>query len=165
MPCQTPHLDENTTAAPGISPSTVVDEENLIREVLNPDHFVNGQVVSAAIPLSDLQERGFSVHRLEYVTRKFVENAINQKLARPYQDMPRASEGVARFSARAVREFRDNGNQAFVVVDAATISNPGHASIYLSKVGMKGSQARSMRNKLLPLLEYRMSVAAAFAVR
>jgi hypothetical protein len=148
---------------PGISPRPVANEESLLREVLNPDHVVNGEVQSSAIPLKELQERGFSVHRLEYVTREFVENAISQKLARTFQGSARVSEGVARLTARVVREIRDNGNQTFVVVDTATRSNPGHASIYLSNAGMKGSLARRMRDRLLPLLENRTSVAEAFA--
>lgn len=163
MPCQTPHLDESTTGAPGISPGPVGDEEILLREILNPDHVVGGALKPAAISLTDLKERGFSVHRLEYVTRKFVEDEINQRLVRPFQGQRRMSEGVARLTARAVREIRDNGNQAFVVLDTATWSKWGHASIYLSNIGLKESLARGLRNKLLPLLESRMSVAEAFA--
>ena len=163
MPCRTPHLDEGTTAVPGISPGLVADEETLLREILNPDHVVDGKVQSSAIPLTDLRERGFSVHRLEYVTQKFVEQAINERLARPFQGQTRVTEGVARFTARAVREIKNDGNQAFVVVDTSAKSNRGHASIYLSDIGAKDSLARRLRNRLLPLLENRMSVAEAFA--
>ena len=163
MPCQTPHLDESTTGAPGISPGPVGDEEHLLREILNPDHMVAGEIQSSAISLADLRERGFSVHRLEYVTRKFIEDGINHRLVRPFQGQRRMSEGVARLTARAVREIRDNGNQAFVVIDTATWSNWGHASIYLSNIGLKESLARGLRNRLLPLLESRVSVAEAFA--
>ena len=158
-------MDESTTAAPGISPGPVADEENLLREILNPDHLVDGMLKPAEIALTDLKKRGFSVHRMEYVTRKFVEDAINQRLAKPFQGQPRLSEGVAYLGTQAVREIRDDGNQAFVVIDTAMLTNPGHASIYLSEVGMKDSLARGMRNKLLPLLENRMSVAEAFAGR
>ena len=165
MPCQTIHLDESVTAAPGISPGPVADEESLIREILNPGHVVDGEVQSSAISLTDLRERGFSVHRLEYVTQNFVEQSINQRLSRRYQGQMRVSEGVAHFTARAVREIRDNDVQEFVVIDTAMQSNPGHASIYLSDIGVKDSLARRMRNKLLTFLENRISVADAFAGR
>ena len=163
MPCQIPHLDEATTAAPGISPGPVADEESLLREILNPDHVVDGEVQSSAISLKDLKELGFSVRRSGHVTRKIVEDSIEEKLTRTFQGRIRMSEGVARFTARAVREIRDNGIQVFLVVDTATWSNRGHASIYLSNIGIKDSLARSMRNKLLRLLETRMPVAEAFA--
>lgn len=163
MHSQPLHLDEATTAAPGISPGIVLDEERLLREILNPDHVRGGEVQPSAIPLRDLKERGFSVHRLQYATRKFVEDSINEKLARPSAGDTRVSEGVARFTVRAVREINDNGNKAFVVIDTAKLSNIGHASIYLFNVEVKDSYARSMRDKLRPLLENRISVAEAFA--
>ena len=165
MPCQTPHLDEATTAAPDVSPGPVKDKEILLREMLNPDHVVEGEVRSAAVSLRDLREQGFSVNRMDHVTRHFVERALNQRLGRPFQGMPRASEGVAQFTARAVRELTDNGKQVFVVIDTATESNKGHASVYLSDVRVSDSLARGMRNQLLPLLENRISVAEAFAGR
>ena len=163
MPCQTPHLDETTTAAPGISPGTVADEESLLREILNPDHIVNGEIMPSAIPVKELQMRGFSLHRLDHVTQKLVENSINLKLARTFQGQPRVSEGVACFTARVVREIRNNGNQAFVVIDTAIRCNPGHASIHLFNQGMKESLAKRTRKMLLPLLEGKMSVAEVFA--
>ena len=156
-------MDESTTAAPGISPGAVADGETLLREMLNPDHVVNGEVQPSAISLTDLRERGFSVHRLGYVTRKFVEDSIEVKLARPFQGRKRESEGISRFTARSVREIRGKDLQVFVVIDTAMMSNRGHASIYLSNTEMKDSLARSMRSKLMPLLENRISVAEAFA--
>ena len=165
MPCQTPHLDEATTAIPGISPGPVADEEALLREMLNPDHIVEGELRPAAIPLRDLKERGFSVNRRDYVSRYFIEHTLNQRLARPFQGMPRVSEGLSQFAAGSVREIRDNGKQVFVVIDTATESNKGHASIYLSDIQVNDSHARGMRSRLLPLLGNRLSVAEAFAGR
>ena len=105
------------------------------------------------------------MHRLQYVTRRLVEDAINKKLARTFQGVTRVSEGVARFTAQAVRDISDEGNNAFVVIDTAKTSNVGHASIYLFDVDMKDSHARSMRDKLGPLLENRVSVAEAFKAK
>ena len=140
-----------------------MDEESLLREILNPDHVKSGEIQPSAIPLKELKERGFSVHRVQYVTRIFVESSIKEKLARPFAGQPRVSEGVACFTARAVRGISDNGNKAFVVIDTAKPSNKGHASIYLLNVDVKDSLARRMRNRLRPLLENQMSVAEAFA--
>ena len=163
MPCRSPHLDETTTAAPGISPGTVTDEEWLLREILNPDHVKDGELQPSAIPLKDLQERGFSIHRLQYVTSKLIEDAINKKLARTSEGKTRVLEGVACFTARSVRDINDDGNKTFVVIDTAKPFNKGHGSIYLFNIEMKGSKARSMRGKLLPLLEKRVSVSEVFA--
>ncbi len=163
MPCQTPHLDETSSAAPDLSPGVVEDDEPLLRSVFNPDHIKDGQIQPSAIPLKDLQQRGFSVNRLKYVTQEFVEDAVNQFLTRTFQGVPREPEGVAYFQARAVRDARDNVTQVFVVIDTALLDNRGHASIYLADPGMKPSQARRMREKLLPLLHNRVSVAEAFA--
>ena len=165
MPCGSPHLDEATTAAPGVSPGPVRDEELLLREMLNPDHVVEGEVRPSAVSLRDLKERGFSVNRMDHVSQYFVERALDQRLSRPFEGVSRISEGVALFTAQAVREIRDNGKQVFVVIDTATESNRGHASIYLSDVRVNESRARGMRNRLLFLLENRMSVAEAFAGR
>lgn len=140
-----------------------MDKERLLREILNPDHFKSGEIQPSAIPLKDLKERGFSVHRLQYVTRILVESSIREKLARPFGGELRVSEGVALFTARAVRETSDNGNRVFVVIDTAKPSNKGHASIYLSNVEVKDSLARRLRDRLRPLLENRISVAEAFA--
>ena len=165
MPCQTPHLDEASSAEPKISPGVVTDDEWLLRLIFNPDHVQDGQLQPAAIPLADLQKRGFSINRLQYITREFVENAISRAVARSFDGSPRTSEGVACFSARSVRDVRDNGNQGFVVIDTAKTSNLGHASIYLADIEMKPSRARRMRNRLLSLLQERISVSQAFALR
>ena len=141
----------------------MADSETLLREVLNPDHVVDGEIKSAAVPLKDLKGRGFSVHRLEYVTQRFVERSISEKLARPFGKEARASEGVAFIAARTVRGVQADGRQAFVIIDTGTQANPGHASIYLSQIGMKESLARGLRDKLLLILGNRVTVAKAFA--
>ena len=139
-----------------------MDEECLLREILNPDHVKDDEIQPSAIPLTDLKKRGFSIHRFQYVTREFVESTINKKLAKTFAGKPRISEGVACFTAGSVRNISYEGNKAFVVIDTAKPCNKGHASIYLFNVEMKASQARSMRDKLIPLLENRVSVAKAF---
>ena len=140
-----------------------MDEEVLLREVLNPDHVKDDKVQPSAVSLDDLRKRGFSIHRLKYVTEALVEDSINKKLVKIVQGNQRTSEGVARFTARCVREISDDGDRVFVVIDTAKLSNKGHASIYLFDVFMGQSRARKMRGKLLPLLENQVSLTQAFA--
>ena len=163
MPCQAPHLDETVSAAHDVSPGIVSNGEQLLRSLFNPDHIKDGVLQVAAIPLRDLQTRGFSVNRLSHVTPELIYDGINRLLARRPGGEPRYSEGVARFSAGSVRSIQDDGSQVFVVIDTALPDNVGHASIYLSDVSMPQSQARRMREQMLPLLQQRMSVAEAFA--
>lgn len=162
MPCQTLHLDETSSSAPDISPGVVEDAEPLLRSLFNPDHIRDGQIQPSAIPLKDLQERGFSVNRLRFVTQEFVEDSISRILARTFQGSARESEGVAYFRASAVRDVRDNDTRVFVVIDTALPENHGHASIYLADLKLKPSQARRMREKLMPILRDRVSVSQAF---
>ena len=164
MDLQSPYLDETVSAAPDVSPGVVLNDEQLLRSLFNPDHIKDGVLQVAAIPLRDLQVRGFSVNRLSHVTPEFVDAGINRLLARRPGGEPRYSEGVARFSAGTVRGIQVEGRQVFVVIDTALPDNVGHASIYLSDVSMPQSQARRMRERLLPLLQRRMSVAEAFAL-
>ena len=164
MPCQVPHLDETVSAAPDLSPGVVRDDERLIRSLLNPDHIKDGALQVAAIPLRDLQARGFSVNRWSHVTPEFVNEGISRLLARKPGGEPRYFEGVARFSAQTVRSIQVDGRQVFVVIDTAFPDNVGHASIYLFDVSIPQSQARRMREQLLPLLQWRMSVTEAFAM-
>ncbi len=159
-----PHLDETVSAEPDVSPGIVLDDERLLRSMFNPDHIKDGVLQVAAIPLRDLQVYGFSVNRLSHVTPDFVEDGINRLLARKPGGEPRYLEGVARFSARVVRSIQADGHQVFVVIDTAIRCNAGHASIYLSDISMPPSRARRMREKLLPLLQRRTSVAEAFTL-
>lgn len=163
MPCDKPHRDELTSAVADFSPGIVADEEWLLRIMLNPDHLVDGQVITAAIPLRDLQTKGFSVDRLKHVTPLFVNKSINRLLARTSGGKKRYFVGVARFTAARVREIEEDGRQVFVVIDTALSCNPGHASIYFVARDMKGSKARQLREELLPLLVQRTSVELAFA--
>ena len=163
MVLQSPHLDETVSAAPNLYPGVVRDDEQLLRSLFNPDHIRGDMLQVAAIPLRDLQVRGFSVNRLSHVTQEFIEDGINRMLARQPGGAPRYSEGVARFEAGTVRSIQADGRQVFVVIDTASLDNIGHASIYLADPAMPPSHARKMREQLLPLLQRRMSAAGAFA--
>ena len=162
MPVPPPHLDEHVSAAPGLSPGPVEDDELLLRELFNPQHVRNGELLPTAISLKDLRLRGFSVHRMKYVTAEFVKASMEERLSRPRKGEPWKNEGVAKLKALEVRQLRVDDRQAFVVIDMAQQNNRGHASIYAAMPEKGDSHARELRNLLLPFLQKRMPVDEAF---
>ena len=158
-----PHLDE-TTSASVFSPSVVRDEEFLIREVCDPEHWdSNGNLVETAIPVRDLRERGFSVHRRTYTTAEFVKQAIQERCGKPRQNGP-WKEYAAVLKAEEVRSIRieDEDGQALVVIDTALEDNRAHASIYVATPKRSKRDAKRARTYLLPFLRLCLTVEGAF---
>lgn len=156
------HLDERISAAPGVSPGVVADDEFLLREMFNPQHVRDGRLLPTAISLQDLRSRGFSVHRMRYVSRKFVEESVRDRLSRPRKGEPWKDEGVAKFRTLAVRRLRMDGRQALVVIDTAAEDDRGHAGIHAADPEKGDAHARELRSLLLPLLRKRTSIREAF---
>ena len=75
------HLDESVSAAPGVSPGVVLDDEILIRELYNPNDISEGEVKNNATPRQDLVHRGLSCHRLKYVSKSTVTESRDRRLA------------------------------------------------------------------------------------
>ena len=142
----------------------VDDSEALLREMFNPQHIKDGEVVVTAVSLTELRSAGFSVHRKTYVSLAFVRGAIEERLSRPRKGAPWKDEGVAEIGAQEVRGIRGTGERLFVVIDTALPDNPGHASIYAAKPEKGDSHARRLRSLLIPLLQKRQSVDDVFAV-
>ena len=163
MQRQPPHLDESTSASPGLSPGTVQDQETLLRIVIDPDHFTGGRIQPSAIQIRDLTQRGLSVHRREHTSRQEIKRAIHTMLGRTTATGFRTVEGLASFTAAAVREIRNGERQIFVVIDTAQPDNRAHASIYLSDSQVRPSLAREMRERLLNLMGNRTTPEQAFA--
>ena len=147
---------------PDISLGVVKNDEELLRALLNPDHVVDGEVLERAIPLKDLRERGFSIHRIAHVSPELVCRFIDKALSRTLQGTHRKFEGVARFKALAVRRIVVKDVQVFVIIDTALACNAGHASIYVADPTLSEGRTRQLRELLLPLLQERMSVLEAF---
>ena len=165
MPCQTPHLDETSSAAPGLSPGIVTDDEWLLRSMFVPDHFDSeGQFANSVISLRDLKTSGFSVNRLRHITQGFVESEIDKILVRTFDGKPRRLVGIACLKTSEVREIEYSGAQLFVVIDIATPDNTGHAAIYFKTTQFSDSQLRKLREALLPLLCNTVSVDQAFSM-
>ena len=156
------HTDESTSASPGISPSPVQDHEILLRAIIDPDHIKEGRVQPSAVPLRDLKQSGLSVQRKEHSTRQELEAIIQPMLARTTAAGPRRLESLALFTAGAVRSIRNQGQQVFVVIDTAQPGNRAHASIHLADLRTKDSLAREMRERLLKLMETRVTPRQAF---
>ena len=162
MTAHTLHIDESVSAAPDFSPGVVQDSESLLRALFKPEHVQQGKVLPKAISLRDLRERGFSVHRIRYVSYDLVLSFINDVLSRPRSGEPWISAGVATLHTAQVRNFQVNGQRAFVVIDDAISENPGHASIYAAQPEQGDAHARELRALLLPLLQARISLTEAF---
>ena len=160
MSDSSPHLDEHVSTQPNLSPGVVEDDELLLRELFNPQHVRNGELLPSAIQTEDLLLRGFSVNRMRYVTAEFVKAAIEKRLSEKGE--PWKDEGAAKLKALEVRQIRFDDCQAFVVIDTAERNNPGHASIYAAAPEKGKPHARELRELLLPFLQERMHVDKAF---
>ncbi|MCY4237704.1 MAG: hypothetical protein OXC93_05050 [Rhodospirillaceae bacterium] len=156
------HLDESVSASPEHSPGVVLDSEILLREMFNPQHVVDGEVVVTAISLTELRSAGFSVHRKEFVSLDVIQKSIEERLRRPRKGQPWKDEGVAEILTGDVRNIRENGECLFAVIDTALAENRGHASIYAAKPELGDAHARKLRSFLAPLLENRKLLERAF---
>lgn len=143
----------------------VQDDEQLLREMFDPEHVQGGELLERAIPVTDLREKGFSLHRMRYVSRQFLQNAVQERMARP-RKVPWKEVGVAVLCASAVRALTSDSDagQAFVVIDTALQSNPGHASLFAADPAKGPAYARKLRAILLPLLQTRTSIEEAYAL-
>ena len=141
------------------------DDEHLLREMFDPQHVQDGVLLERAIPVSDLRENGFSLHRMRHVSPQFVQEVVKERLSRP-RKVPWRDEGVAVLHAGQVRALTASGDQgqAFVIIDTAMESNRGHASLFAADPCRGPAHARKLRALLLPLLQRRTSVDEAYSL-
>ncbi|MDE0226742.1 MAG: hypothetical protein OXP28_16660 [Gammaproteobacteria bacterium] len=156
-------MDEGISAAPGLSPGVVRDDEYLLREMFDPEHVKDGEILERAIPVSDLRQSGFSLHRMAYVSRQFVEDAVRKRLTVPRKTLWH-NAGVAVLHSNEIRCKRLDADQAraFVIIDTATVKNRGHASLFAAEPDRGPAHARKLRALLLPLLHRRTSIKEAY---
>lgn len=169
-PVSFPHRDENTSAAPGISPGPVKDGELLLREMYIPYHVTEeGELDERAIGLKELRQTGVSVHRRQHTSAVKVSEAIERRLVRKQRSKtPWESAGVSVLGAGQIRQLQtQNGEKAFVVTDdGAEPDNKSHASIYAACPGLSGSKLRELRHMLLPILQKTlMPIEKAFEIQ
>ena len=165
---QRPHLDEASSAAPGISPGVVTDDEFLLRELYSPQHTDDGggdDLTERAMPVTELIKTGVSVHRMQHVGAHQIQQLIDERIAAA--ETSRRSLGVARLHSATVRRLRLSGEpetRQFVVTDTGTLERPWHASIFAAMENAKQSRGRQLRKLLLPLLrEHMMTMDEAYA--
>ena len=156
------HLDEGVSPDPNHSPGIVGDDEYLIREMCDPGHFdENGVITTAAISLKDLISKGVSVHRQQHTPIEFIKSSVRNRC----KNRQGWKEYVSLIKVADVRAIKDEGRQAFRVIDDPNADNPGHANIYASRLEngpIRPGHARKLRKYLLPRLQNRMPVEAAF---
>lgn len=129
--------------------SPLDDNEWLLRLHFSPEHILNGEVVPAAISLSDLRERGYSLDREAFVEQRLiVDRASAQRMRSPAK---RKEPYLSRFECGPVRCLQDEGQIAFEVKESPTCDNPAHAHI-LSAQTLGDGALRKLRNHLLPYL-------------
>ena len=159
MPDQEPHRDENRSASPWFSPGLVHSDEIVLRTVLDPDHLKSdGGLKSAAIPLDDIQLRGWSLERRNFSSIRQVRlfHAAWQRRK------PHLAFHVVPVIAKSIRKLASgHGSQTFVVTDTATFCKPAHAQVLLSKP-QTPSLARKFRNELIHVLPPHVDVTEAF---
>ena len=155
---------------PGVSPGVVEDCEFLLRELYFPEHSAvedGSELTVRAIPVTDLIEKGFSVHRKSHVGAARMKELIDERLGRPRLGVAWRSLGVAKLKAEAVRRLRICGDAHrgdLVIIDTATKELPWHASVHAARVGTTKSRGRELRDLLLPLLaRHVMTVDEAYA--
>lgn len=170
-PVLSPHRDENTSAAPGVSPGPVKDEELILREMYIPYHVTEGgKIDERAIGLTELEQTGVSVHRRQHTSAAQVGEAIDHRLRRRQRGDkdPWESAGVSALLVGQIRQLRtQNDEKAFVITDdGAESGNKSHASIYAACSGLSGSKLRELRHMLLPILQKTlMPIEKAFEIQ
>ena len=142
------------------SPGVVNNNEVLLRTVFEPEHVVDEMVIEAAIPLSDLRSRGFSVDRSEYANKSIIHGRINRQISQLPEK--RHSGLISKFDCLSVRVLLDESERAFIVIDTADEENIAHASIY-SAIERRDSALRRIRSLLLPCLQKRFSLEEVFS--
>jgi hypothetical protein len=154
-----PHRDEKSSASPWFSPGLVEDNEVVLRTIFDPHHLEGGVLAPAAIALSDLKFRGWSLDRKRF-TSLWKMKLSHRGWMNKKQDLDRCL--VLPIEVGAVRACREQQKQIFSITDMALCSNPAHAAILLSTKGGDGA-ARKARSTLMKYLPKHVDVSDAFA--
>jgi len=137
---------ENTSQSEH-SPGIVGDSEILLRLIFSPHHWdeIKNELKPAAFMRSELSGRGFSVERKKYSSSEYLTKK-SQTIGR--SNSKKIFVGIIRCLCLSVRNIVDDTNQqAFCILDTATIEDRGHADIRFSSDYKRSSQLK-LRGKL-----------------
>lgn len=137
--------------------SIAVDEtEWLLRLNFSPEHIKDGEVVPAAISLSDLKSRGFSIDREHLLDAGAMRARVEAQQVKAPES--RAQSFLSRFECGPVRlESGGDGHAAFVVDASPLDDNKAHAHI-LSAVQRGEGALRRLRLRLVSHLQRLISL-------
>lgn len=130
---------EACSVAPGLSPGPVSTDEILLREIrsrewLDPE--IGGLKPAA---LSDVKDRGLSVHRLKHADRK----ELTARLASSPVAIVRCSD------VKALTASQGSPERLFCIYDSAKPGDPAHADICQALVTPPGTARRDKLDKQL----------------
>lgn len=146
-----------------LSPGLVADEEIIIRLGFAPEHYLNGEVVVAAISSADLNEPqrgGYSVDRQKYE----VEDVIRQRAETQMAKSPekRQDPFIAPMETAKLRqEHTEDTRRAFIILDNSIEGNIAHASI-MSAVKRTKSEIKELKDILVKYLQHRTPMESYF---
>jgi hypothetical protein len=128
----------------------LANDEWFLRLHFSPEHFLNGELVSAAISTSDLRERGFSVDRESIVDPGIIQDraVIQQQKVPEKREIPYLS----RFKYISICLIKYEKKDAFEVIVSPTNENPAHAHI-LSAQQLGNGGLKKLRILLLKELQ------------
>ena len=159
MSQEEPHRDERSSASRWFSPGLVQDNEVVLRTIFDPHHLEGGVLAPAAVALSDLRFRGWSVDRKKF-TSLWKLKLSHRGWIKKKRDLDRCL--VIPVDVRSVRSFSENQIQTFSVTDFALASNPAHAAILLSTKSGEGA-ARKARSTLMNCLPAHVEASKVFS--
>lgn len=126
-------LCEREVQKPDYSPDIVNDNEVIGYVLINPDHWEDGVLSSAAFSKSKLKAGSLSVSRIDHTSAEDIQNNI----IKPYiqKNPQRAFVGilVARCSKiRALKAVYPQNSRAICVIDDGNENDPAHAHLSFS---------------------------------
>lgn len=138
------------------SPGPVDDTEELYRITLHPEHIKDGVILPTAISTEDLECRGYSVERKNFVQISLMRETAKVQIGKKPESRKFAE--VAFFYCDYVRQLKLDDHRAFLVIDDAKEDDVAHASIYSAIKPAPKSILRKLRTILSPVLENRTSL-------
>lgn len=143
---------ENLTASRH-SPGTVGSQEYVLRLAFQPLHIDPDSRTLKPSAVSDVKDKGFSVDRLNHVSRDASIETGRTRAAKALLEgrTPRNLCAVVPLEVSAIRAIHVDGKQAFGIYDTAQADNRAHADV--CQLVPEGHASRSARSRLLELCD------------